>query len=78
LAPLGIQPTYALQPLERCEERPGIHFEDAARYLLNAAGNAEAVHGFKAERLENQHVQRALDTSVFGSSIKFKNNVLPG
>jgi hypothetical protein len=51
----------ALKSLQRCEQRSGIDLEDPARYLLDAAGNAKAVHGFKAECLEDEHVKRALD-----------------
>ena len=61
MAPLGIQPAYALKPLESCEERPGVHFEDTLRDLLDAASNAKAMHRFKTERLENEHIQRSLD-----------------
>src|SRR5207245_6434812 len=59
-APLGVEPPGALQALERGEERAGVHLEDAARDLLDAAGDAEAMHRLEAERLENEHVERAL------------------
>src|SRR5262249_13385698 len=38
-----------------------VHLEDAARDLFDAARDAEAVHRLEAERLEDQHVERALD-----------------
>ena len=61
LAPLGVEPARALQPLERGEERAGIDLEHAARDLLDAPRDAEAVHRLEAERLEDEHVERALD-----------------
>src|SRR5450432_446136 len=59
--PLGIEPSTPFQPLQRGEERARINLEDSARYLLNAARDTEAVHGFKAECLEDEHVQRSLN-----------------
>ena len=61
LAPLGVEPSGALQPLQRGEKRARVHLEHTTRDLLDAAGDAEAVHGLEAQRLENEHVERALD-----------------
>ena len=60
-APLGVEPAGALQPLERGEQRPGVDLEDAARDLLDAPRDAEAVHRLQAQRLEDEQVERALD-----------------
>ena len=43
------------------EQRPGIYLEDAARDLFNAPCDPEAVHRLQAERLQDQHVECALD-----------------
>src|SRR4051812_45186653 len=59
--PLGIEPSTPLQPLQRGEERARINLEDSARYLLNPARDTEAVHGFQAECLEDEHVKRSLN-----------------
>src|SRR5262245_292204 len=61
VAPLGVAPAGPFQPLQRDEQRAGIHAEHAARDLLDTARDAEAVHRLEAQRLENQHVERALD-----------------
>src|SRR2546423_4623220 len=59
--PFGVDPAGAFQPLQRDEERTGIHFEHAARDLLDATRDAEAVHRLETERFENEQVERALD-----------------
>src|SRR3954463_2134073 len=61
LPPFRIEPAGALETLQGGEERSGIHFEHAARDLLDAARDAEAVHRLEAEGLQDQHVQGALD-----------------
>src|SRR5580704_7663159 len=61
LAPLRVQPSGALQPLQRREQRSWIHLEYAARDLFHAAGDTKAMHGLQAQRFQDQHVQRALD-----------------
>ena len=64
--------------MERREQGPGIHFEDSARHLLDAARDAEPVHRLQAERLENQHVQRALDyVRIRLVHMLLKDNSLP-
>src|SRR2546427_5045957 len=60
-APLAAQPAAPLEPLERGKERAGVDLEDAARDLLDAAGDTETVEGVEAQGLEDQHVQSALD-----------------
>src|SRR5262245_47660097 len=61
LLPLGVEPSGTLQAAQRRQERAGIDLEHAARHLLDAAGNAESVHRLEAQRLENEHVERALN-----------------
>src|SRR5215207_8836376 len=61
LAPLGIEPTGTLQPLQGGEQGSGVDLEHSARDLFNAAGDAEAVHGLETEGLEDEHIERALD-----------------
>src|SRR4029079_18220964 len=60
VATLGVEPPGSLEPCQRGQQRPGIDLEHSARDLLDPARDAEAMHGFEAERLENQHVQSAL------------------
>ena len=50
--------------------------EDSPRYLLNAAGDTEAMHGFKAERFENQHIQRALNYICVDSSMDLRTTMI--
>src|SRR5262245_46833784 len=61
LAPLGIQPALTLQAIQRRQQRPGIHLEDAARDLLHPPRDAKPVHRFKAERFQDEHVKSALN-----------------
>src|SRR5439155_21425211 len=61
VAPLGVQPSSAFETLERRQQGTRIHLEDAARDLLDAAGNAEAVHRLEAQSFQDEHVERALD-----------------
>src|ERR1039458_3616251 len=61
LSPLGVEHAFALEPLKRQEQRSGIDPKDTARMLLDAARNPEAMHRLQAQRLEDEHVQRALD-----------------
>jgi hypothetical protein len=64
LTPLGVEPAGALEPLQRREERPRVHLEHPARHLLDPPRDAEAVHRLEADRLEDEHVERALDDAV--------------
>ena len=61
LLPLGVEPAGAFQALQGRQERPGVDLEHAAGDLLDAPSDAEAVHRLEAERLEDEHVERALD-----------------
>src|SRR5687768_4720321 len=61
LAPFGIEQAGALEALERGEERSRIDLEHAAGDLLDATRDPEAVHGLEAQRLEDEHVERAGD-----------------
>src|SRR5438067_1287564 len=72
LPPFAVHPAGAFQPLQRHQQRAGIHLEHAAGHLLDAARDAEAVHWLEAERLQNEHVERALDDVrrlVHGASV---------
>src|SRR5690606_12143191 len=60
-APLGVEPSRALEAMDRGEQRARVALEDAARDLLDAAGDAEAVERLETEGLEDQQVQGALD-----------------
>ncbi len=61
LAPFGVEPAGALEPLQRRQQRSGVDLEDAARDLLDTPRDAEAVHRLEAERLEDEQVERALN-----------------
>ena len=61
LTPFRVEPALSLQPLQRDEERAGIHLEHPARDLLDAPSDPEAVHRLKAECLEDEQVERALN-----------------
>jgi hypothetical protein len=76
LAPLGVEPPGPLQPLQRGEERARVHLEHAARDARNAPGDAEAVHRLEAQRLADEHVQRALD-DVGAGFVHDATRVLP-
>src|SRR5881392_481597 len=64
LAPFGVEPPRPLEPLERGQQRPRIDLEHAARHLLHATRDAEAVHRLEADGLEDEHVERALNDAV--------------
>src|SRR5688572_25400101 len=53
LPPFGVEPAGALEALQGGEERARVHLEHTARDLLDAARDAEPVHGLEAERLED-------------------------
>ena len=61
LPPLRVEPPGTLEALQGGEQGAGVDLEDVARDLLDAPRDAEAVHRLEAERLEDQHVQRALN-----------------
>ena len=50
-----------MQALKRNEQRAGVDAENALAHLLDANGDAIAVHGLEREGFENQHVESALD-----------------
>src|SRR6202012_5462615 len=62
-APLALDQPGAFQPLECRKKRAGIHLEYALADLINALGNAPAMHGLKRQSFQDQHIQRALDQS---------------
>ena len=49
------------QPSQRREERPGVDLKGAPADLFEAYADAVAVERFERQRLQDQHVQRALD-----------------
>ena len=59
--PLGSDEALPLQPVERRIERPLPELEDLLRPLLDALGDAPAVHRLELQRLEHEHVERALE-----------------
>src|SRR4249920_3412071 len=61
LSPLAVEPSRALETLERGEQRSRIHLEYVARDLLDASRDPEAVQRLQAQRLQDQHVQRSLN-----------------
>src|SRR5581483_10123598 len=56
----GDQPV-RFEPVERRKERSRLHAEGAARDLLQAFGDAEAVPRLELERAEDQEVERAFE-----------------
>src|SRR5215468_8509344 len=64
-APLGVDPPPLFQPQQRRIERPLVDDERPAGNLLNALGDAPAVHRLEGERLENEQVQRPLQKVRF-------------
>jgi hypothetical protein len=61
LPPLRIEPSGALQALQRRKQRTGVHLENASGNLLDPSGDSEAVQRLEAEGLQDQHVECALD-----------------
>ena len=59
-APLRGDPSAPEQPLQGGVEGARLHVEDVARQLRDALADAPAVHGLQVERLQDQHVERAL------------------
>src|SRR5215470_16581037 len=66
LAPLGIQPSCALQALQRGQERAGIDLKHAAGDLLDPPGDAKAMHGLQTQGFEDQHIEGALNDVSIG------------
>src|SRR5579884_1257706 len=58
-APLGLDPSVKQQPLERGIERAFFNLQHFMRNLLDALGDAVAVHAAQAQRLEDEHVEGA-------------------
>jgi len=59
-SPLGFDESCALEPVEGLVERGVFDGEVAVAALVNDLGDAVAVERFRAERLEDQHVDGAL------------------
>ena len=59
--PLGLDAAGALEASEGGEEGAGVDAEDAVAGLLDAEGDAVAVHGLKGEGFEDQHFEGSLD-----------------
>jgi len=60
-APLGLDAAGALEASEGGEERAGVDAEDAVADLLDAEGDAVAVHGLEREGFEDEHFEGSLD-----------------
>jgi hypothetical protein len=61
LPPLRIQPAHAFEALKRRQQRTGIDLEHTARHLLDAPRDPEPMHRFETERLQDEHVESALN-----------------
>src|SRR5206468_8801130 len=59
--PLSVEPPRALEPVEGGEQRAWIDLKHVACDLLDPARNPEAVQRLQAQRLEDEHVERALN-----------------
>src|SRR5687767_7529114 len=77
LTPLGVEESAALEPLERGEQRSGIDLEHPARDLLDAPRNPESMHRLETERLEDEHVEGALN-DVGRRLVHCSSGVAPG
>jgi hypothetical protein len=60
-APFAVDPAGALEAEERGAEGAGVDLEDAFTDLIDADGDAVAVHGFERESFEDEHVESSLD-----------------
>ena len=58
--PFAVDQPVALQAAQRREQRSGVDLEHALADLFEADADAVAVHRLERERLQNEHVQRAL------------------
>src|ERR1041384_1464000 len=61
LLPLGLDEPLMLQPMERGIQRPLLDLQHVARRRLDALGNRPAVARLGGQRLQNEHVERALN-----------------
>src|SRR6185312_6693184 len=59
--PLGGDPTAALEAVERRVQRAMLDDQHFARGVLDVLGDAVAVRGAEQQRLEDEHVERALE-----------------
>ena len=59
--PFGSNQALAFEPVERGIERALTQLQHALGPLLDAFGHAPPVHRLELQRLENQHVERALE-----------------
>src|SRR5687768_15044965 len=70
LAPLGLDPALFLEPLERRIERSLFDSEHVARQAPDVLGDAIPVQRPDAERLQDQHVERAgKQLGAFGAGV---------
>jgi len=60
LTPLGAQPPFLLQPVQRRKQRSRLHVERAARHLADAPRYPQLVQRFEPERRQDEQVERAL------------------
>ena len=66
--PFRVDPALLLQPVKRRVERALIDAQHVARDLLDALRDAPAVHRLERERLQDEHVERALQEILFLTS----------
>jgi len=60
-APGRLEPSSSLHAQQRGVQRPLGDEEDVAGHRLDAVGDAPSMHGLEGERLQNQHLQGALE-----------------
>src|SRR2546430_17262193 len=70
-APRGSDPSAALEPMQRRVQRALWDLKRFARNLVDALGNAPAVHRRERERFENQEDERALRQGAAGGGYQF-------
>ena len=64
-APLRLDPTLRFQTIERGIKRTLFNVQNILRHLLNAIGDREPVPRIMLERLQDQHVERAVNEVRF-------------
>jgi len=70
-SPVGSNEALPLEAVQRRVEGPLSELEDLFRPLLDALGDAPAVHRLELQRLEDEHVERALECVALLSDHSF-------